>query len=313
MPFIDSFLAHRLVPLLWHVLEWLAESLPDMVNLILVLVGVIMSLPKLAEKIEDHAKAWYTLAAGCIVLGLAGFVASVHQRHQFNFQITQLVTNDNQLVTNTNNLVTSTNTVVTDFGILMPQLAGLRADQQDIATRLLTAREKHDPHAIASLESQAAAAQAQVTNLSRTMALSIGPGIVTELRHWGERWQSDETTLHNKIQNVYSSYPPELTPEQSVERRDRLQSLNALRSNLNENYARQVLPILTSANYLREELLRGSQQTDEDKRAALIFAKPGAGLPMEWDDIQMVGGYMMKLLNKVATPAPPVGLKATVP
>jgi len=238
MPFIDSFLAHRLVPLLWHVLEWLAESLPDMVNLILVLVGVIMSLPKLAEKIEDHAKAWYTLAAGCIVLGLAGFVASVHQRHQFNFQITQLVTNDNQLVTNTNNLVTSTNTVVTDFGILMPQLAGLRADQQDIATRLLTAREKHDPHAIASLESQAAAAQ---------------------------------------------------------------------------NYARQVLPILTSANYLREELLRGSQQTDEDKRAALIFAKPGAGLPMEWDDIQMVGGYMMKLLNKVATPAPPVGLKATVP
>jgi hypothetical protein len=63
-----------------HVVRlWVADALPDIPNLILVLVGVIMSLPKLAEKIESYKITRYEVSIGCIVLGLWGFVISVNQ------------------------------------------------------------------------------------------------------------------------------------------------------------------------------------------------------------------------------------------
>jgi uncharacterized protein YoxC len=248
------------------ILLWVEDALPDISNLILVLVGVIMSLPKLAERIEDHSRARYTLALGCMVLGLAGFAVGVHQRRLATSQMTTIFGNVNALVARTNTLVDSTNTtvantntLVTTFGLLMPQVNALNARVADLDLKIEAARGK--PQLVSDLRAQATAVQAQADSLSKTLALSFAPGVVSELRYWTNKWDSDDRSKSTE-------------------------------------YAKQVIAIMTSANYVRVELLRGSDETQEDKRNAAIFAKVVAGESISLDEMKTATRYMENLFGK---------------
>jgi hypothetical protein len=74
-----------------RVFIWLLDALPDISNLILVLVGVLMSMPKLAEDIEKRKPIRYSVASCCIGIGVAGFIVGINQKQHLNSDITELV------------------------------------------------------------------------------------------------------------------------------------------------------------------------------------------------------------------------------
>ena len=144
-------------------LSWLVYALPDLSSLILVLVGVIMSLPKLAQKIEDNAIARYAVGIGCLVVGLLGFGVGIYQRRNATEQMSSLVGNTNNLVTDTHNLVST-------VGILLPQIAAANQGVADLKTELRAAEQKNDPKQVASLQVKLAEAQKTSDGLSRELA-----------------------------------------------------------------------------------------------------------------------------------------------
>jgi hypothetical protein len=79
------------VAILRYILDLLADALPDISNLLLGVLGVLMSLPKLAEKIEENPRLRYSLGIFCILLGFGGFALSIKQRHQSESEMRRLV------------------------------------------------------------------------------------------------------------------------------------------------------------------------------------------------------------------------------
>ncbi len=74
-----------------HIFIWIWEALPDISNLVLVILGVLMSFPTLAETIEAKRSTRYTISLFCIVIGLTGFWVGINQKQQLDSQIHQLV------------------------------------------------------------------------------------------------------------------------------------------------------------------------------------------------------------------------------
>lgn len=301
------------LPLLRHIIEGLADALPNIANFLLAGLGVLMSFPEKAAQIEKNP--FWSKAIGyiCIAVAVGGFGAGMYQQNRFNSQISQLIADDDKLVkdddglvTNTSGLVLSTNTVVTDFGLLMPRLGALEAHVADVNLKLATAREQHDPKAIADLQSQASAAKAQVENLSKTLSLSLAPGIITALNSWADKWDADDRAWGDK----YGKIPRDASRQ---ERDSLTEAIRKGQHDMNVSYTRQVLPLITSADYLKDQLLHGSEPNAEGKKCAVIFAKVQAGDPISWNDMQHVARYMDSLVRKSATPPQsPSGLGATL-
>jgi hypothetical protein len=267
-------------PVLLHIIGWVVDALPDISNLILVLVGVIMSLPKLAERIEDQPVARYAGAVGCILLGLCGFVISVNQRREATSQMGTLLTNMNTLVSNTNTEVNNTNTLVTTFGLLMPQINALNARTADLDKKIDAA--KRNPQAIASLQAQVAAAREQSRKISNQLLLAMVPGISNELDGVSDRWNAEKIQLLSR--NVSSGKDPMVV--------------------LAARWLVQARPSIVTADSLRERLLEElppSDQTPEDTSEAAVFARAIKGeLVVSPDDLKMAAKYLRELSNRVA-------------
>ncbi len=270
---------HLMPHFLKPIILWIVDALPDISNLILVLVGVIMSLPKLAEKIEDYAIARYTLAIGCIVLGLAGFIVGVNQRRQATSQMTTLGGNVNILVTNTNSLVTSTNNVVTMVGVMLPQVAVLNSRIADLDRQIAAAKGK--PQAIASLQAQVAAAREQSSKISKQLLFTMVPGISNELDGVSERWSAE---VDQQKSHAGSSQM----------------------AHLSSKWSNQARPSIITAESLRQQLLQElppSDQKPEDTSEAAVFARAiKGGSP---DDLRTAARYLRDLSNRVAAAASP--------
>jgi hypothetical protein len=193
--FVDLFgLYHHLPPAMGHIVGWIVDALPDISNLILVLVGVIMSLPKLAERIEDYAVARYFLSIGCIFIGVCGFVVGVNQRRQANSDMSTLIRNTNTLVTNTNVTVGNTNMIV----LMVPQVAALQGKVAEIDAKLTAARTKNNPKLVSDLETEATKARAQADNASDNLLLSVAVQTYAEMKAWSDKWSSDDNALGQK-------------------------------------------------------------------------------------------------------------------
>ena len=76
---------------IYGLFTWFVEALPDIANLILAVVGVLMSFPKLAEYIENRAPIRNAVALACVGLGVAGFVIGGNQRRTADTRIGTLV------------------------------------------------------------------------------------------------------------------------------------------------------------------------------------------------------------------------------
>jgi hypothetical protein len=90
--------------------------------------------------------------------------------------------------------------------------------------------------------------------------------------------------------------------ERQAEREGIAQDLAKKRLSLNTSYSHQVIPLMTSADYLRKGLLADSTQTPEDKRNAEIFDRVLAGENIDWVGMINATGYMGKLVKKFAPP-----------
>lgn len=185
MAFIRG-IVHLIAPAWAWLREWMFYVLPALSNFILVLLGVVLSLPTLAEKIEKTPSYRKALGAVCLVAGLVGFWFDVSQRHSSD-QTSKTLLNDtgknlqksDALIDKTSALVSSTNQMVTNFTVLMPQINALNSRVFDLNRKLDAA--KGNPQLISVLQSQIDAVRAQAAALSKKQLIDMVPIICGQM------------------------------------------------------------------------------------------------------------------------------------
>jgi hypothetical protein len=139
----------------------------------------------------------------------------------------------------------------------------------------------------------------------------MAPGIVEEMKYWAIRWNRDDRDLENEKKaeifkaNALGDTVTNARIEAPFEKK---------RRELAVTYSKQLLPLLKSANYLREELLRSAlmmEQTTEDNTMADIFARALAGDSIQWREMGEISGYMDNLVKKFVT-VPPSQIQAKI-
>jgi len=253
------------------IIPWIVDVLPEISDLILVLVGVFLSLPKLAERIENQKVARYSTAIVCILLGLCGFVIRVNQRHQFNSTIAQLVVDDDKLVTNTSNLVGATNTMVTDFGVLMPQVTVLTARIHDLGVKIAAAKESHNPRLVQELQAKQDATQRQADSVAKKLLVSIVSNLINSLERSIEDWRADKDNRYKFYweRRQHARWDRKSTQEMEKIERDWEQE----QAQIDARHASEIKDAVQNANYLREQVLQMLPETDEDKAASVLFSE----------------------------------------
>jgi hypothetical protein len=181
---------------------------------------------------------------------------------------------------NTANTVTQTLTSVTL----------LRSQVDDYSSQMREADRNHDVKLVAQLRTEKEAAQKQ-------LLLAMLPGALKEMEYWAHRWELDDNDLVLMTDRARGDSSPQSA--------SRVSELLQKKVHQDITYTSQVLPIMTSANYLREQLLRGSTETLEDKRNAAVFAKVLAGGPISWGEMRIATVYMENLSKKFALTSSP--------
>lgn len=231
---------------IWNWLrDWSVYILPALSNLILVLLGIIMSLPKLAEAIEDTPRHRKLFSGACLVFGFVGFVFEVSQRHNGDQQTRQLVgnmdtlvKNTSDLVTKTTGLVTSTNQTVNTLGLLLPQVAGLQDQFRTYVAKSEIARKQGNERLAAALQAQADLARHQASIITRQYLLNIAPHITDQMQAVYDDWKARQTSVRGE--------PPRARFDP--------QYLKDLES-LAQQYTASLKPTLVNANSIKEQLL----------------------------------------------------------
>lgn len=272
-------------------MEWFPYILPALSNLILVSLGVIMSLPKLAEAIEDSPRYRKCLGAICLAAGLIGFIFDVGQRHSSDVSFRQLLTDmdaevngTSNLITKTDVLVASTDQMVNSLGLIQPQLSAYNDHLAAIDRKIEYAEQVKD---IASLNGLQAEKQASLDAL-----LLMTPGITGMMRQEYKRCDHDD--IH--FEELLSSPAGPKEGLLSAREIGRAHCADGLRS------------LMISANHIREELLhraRAHVETPEDRKAAAIFLSAVAGNGISYLDLPFIAKYLDDLARQFGTNAPP--------
>jgi hypothetical protein len=82
--------------------------------------------------------------------------------------------------------------MLTAFSVLGPSVASLNADVAIMRRDIETAKEEHNPRAIAELEAKAKAAQQRVANASKAALVAMVPSTLRQLRSWKGDWNTPE-------------------------------------------------------------------------------------------------------------------------
>ena len=143
----------------------------------------------------------------------------------------------------------------TELEFLMLQSVTSNTHLAEIDRRMYEA--KGNPQRMAELGAQAAAARIQANNLSKTILLAMAPGIVGEMRTVANKWDMADQSIATDAHMRMSLLPI----ERQAEREGIAQDLAKKRLSLNTSYSHQVIPLMTSADYLRKGLLADSTQT----------------------------------------------------
>lgn len=288
---------------LWFwLLDWYPYILPAVSTLILVLLGVIMSLPTLADTVEKTSKYRKVLAIVCFAAGSIGFYSDVVQRHGSDKQGKELVEDTQTSLTDTKSVLTDTNNVVTRIGLMQLQFAELNTRLREIDLKVAEAR--GNPRLIADLQTQLRDTQAKADTLSKTSLLLMAPGIVAEMEHSWRNWSDEDEKLQDigdiVVREWFHQHPQASQQELEQGGEQAREPNTKERTELSRVYTLQLLPLLTNANYLRQELLRGSEQTVEDKKNALIFMRALAGDSINWLEMKQITGYTANLVKRFA-------------
>jgi hypothetical protein len=278
--------------------SWLAYILPAGSNLILVFLGVMLSLPKFAQTIEDTPKYKKILAFACLLFAFVGFGFEVSQRRsgdQINKQLLEdtgkALTKTDVVLTQTRALVTSTQEMLSSIGLMQPQLTATNEHVERIDAQLNIARKRNDAAQVAALQAEK---QESLTSL-----LSMTPGVIAALNDKYSQCFGNDIHFENLLGTTNPS-------------EDR-QPIKKARADKRKECSDSVRPLLKSANYIREEILRRIPnyiKTEDDEKAALIFERAVAGDFIEYEEISAAALYLQKLSHKFP-PQPPTAISAT--
>jgi phosphoribosylanthranilate isomerase len=181
--------------------EWLIYVLPAISNLILVLLGVVMSLPKLAEAIEETPKYRKLLAAICLIAGFVGFAFDVSQRrtsdqtnHQLLEDVKKSVDTLKDVAEKTNRAVDNTNSLVTSSSLEWAQLTSLNANISGLNIKIEGAR--GNAKLLARLQGEADAAKKRAAQSTERILATTVPQSIEEMRRL-------YSTFNEKIVSLY--------------------------------------------------------------------------------------------------------------
>jgi hypothetical protein len=156
--------------------EWLFYILPALSNLVLVLLGIVLSFASLADKIEKTPKYRKALGVVCLAAGLIGFWSDVSQRRSSDQTSRKLLQDLNTSVTTlkdvaekTNKSVDNTNSLVTSASLEWGQLTSLNANISGLNIKIEEAR--GDAKLLARLQGEVDTTKEQAAqSVKRTMA-----------------------------------------------------------------------------------------------------------------------------------------------
>jgi hypothetical protein len=282
------------------ILDWSAYVLPAISNLILVMVGIIMSLPNLADQVEKTPKHRKILAGICLIAGLVGFVFDVAQRRTSDLQSKQIfgevqtsLENTKTLVTNTNNLVinmdaeiansnktvTNTDSIVTKFGVLLPRMKAMDTNISDLKVKINDPNV--NPKLAASMKSNLADLLNEREKISKQLLVAQVPNIIEEIRGWRDSMLFADSMLSNVYYD--RSMSGQITTQE--QRQELMDEETRKRAESQQKFISQIPELFTRADNLRHAMLQKiplTAQTPEDRTEienfAAIIRTPNEGM-----------------------------------
>jgi hypothetical protein len=288
-------------------LNWSGYVLPAISNLILVMLGIVMSLPDLATTIEKSPKQKKWLGATCLVFGIIGFVFDVSQRRGSDQTNRQILGDMNTALTNTNKLVQVTTTLVTTTSATVPQLVVIHSDIADLKLQAAAAREKHDPKLVADLENRVKQKQEQADRMMQELrAITSAPQIADQLRGWELEHSFQVEMMHNRVFDENMHFGQEVE-RQNLSEADRAKGMKEIEQRargeydkIDQEYLGRLKGIIKNADSVRRELVQQIPQSSLDKMEEQQFAQ-ALNDPMLLDR-KNAAAYLEELVRRVPPP-----------
>lgn len=150
--------------------------------------GLLIVLSSLVgEQMKPKWKVGFYLLFAAVAIAYSGI--GIHLRREANIrEETQRQEHKNELKGVRQDL----SNMLSAFSGLGPSVASLNADVAIMRRDLETAKQKHDPRAIAELEARTSVAQQRVDNASKVLLIAMVPGTIRQLRSWNGSWSSTE-------------------------------------------------------------------------------------------------------------------------
>lgn len=289
--------------------EWGPYGLPALANAVLVFLGVWLSLPEFAEKVQKNPTYRRLLATSCITLGLIGFVADVKARHDSDQSSKQLIQKVGKALDKTNELLDKTNVVVANTSTLgaftslaLPQIADLKSTITGIRLELVVARQQHDSQRVAALEAKERDSQRKADSISDTLrALGLAPILVGQLRDWFPRdYSKREDIEHDRLSEVgryTAAHPDDTDGAKRIEQKWEAEGRKA-----SEQSGADLKVLMTNADFVWRELIKWvppQLQNPFDQTMEQKFARAD----LKEADPMNDAAYIEDLLKRVRPPA----------
>lgn len=172
--------------------------LPAISNIVLVMLGIVMSLPQLADQIEKNKRYRLALALVCVVFGVIGFLSDVSQRYSNDSSTKTLVRDANEELETTKSLLGKTNTLLAWTASADPKLHQLDSQVDVLNKKIEKAQEQHDPKLVAKLQTELRQTQHQADDVSaELLAIATASRTAEDLRDWELERQAAQTNVHN--------------------------------------------------------------------------------------------------------------------
>lgn len=136
----------------------------------------------------------------------------------------------------------------------MPQIADMNTHAAAIDAQLKTTT---NPRLIAELQTQKFEVKKEAAMASKRLTVALVSGIVEQMRDAYRNYGNEAYRLFNETMLPTSGTP---TPAKI----QRLKEIKVDQARLNNRYSNEMKQMITTADVLRRQLLRGISETDED-------------------------------------------------
>jgi hypothetical protein len=264
---------------IWSVItDWLGAFLPAFSNLVLVILGIVLSFQKFTERIEGSSRLRRSLVITCFVLGGISFWSDVRERHASRVSSQILLTNVGTTMQGvqselkkTDALMDDTARLIGSASVTLPKLNDIQMDITTLKTQINQAREKHDPRLIAQLEGKLKQAESQKTIVASQLLAASGLQMSETLRTRAIDWEGRYSLTRDRIMEQQKRLAMTNKPDHAEEQRLAIEMQTQL-DKLDKDELSAISDELESESYLRGQILqllkdRGLWAAGDEKKA----------------------------------------------